>query len=123
MTYDIFIIVLLAAMMHAVVDVKETGETPTCEIIFAAVVDEEHAFRGVLKLIESLSRGSLPEAAVVAEPTELRAVRANKGVLRWNITTRGKSTHSSNPNLGKNAISDKTDISNLGFFTSSFLFR
>ena len=100
----------LAAMMHAVVAVKETGEIPPCEIIFAAVVDEEHAFRGVLKLIEFLRKGSLPEAAVVAEPTELRTVRANKGVLRWNVTTRGKSVHSSNPNLGKSAISDMARV-------------
>ena len=92
----------LAAMMHAVKEV----ERPPCDVIFATVVDEEHAYRGVLRLIESLRKDSLPEAAVVAEPTELRVIRANKGVLRWDVVTHGKSAHSSRPELGRNAITD-----------------
>ncbi|MEK7787879.1 MAG: M20/M25/M40 family metallo-hydrolase, partial [Chloroflexota bacterium] len=44
-------------------------------------------------------------AAVVAEPTELRAVTTSKGVLRWRIRTRGRSAHSSKPHLGVNAVS------------------
>ncbi len=94
----------LAAMMHAVRDIHRSGQRPPCDVIFAAVVDEENAFRGVLGLIQSLSDGPLPEAAIVAEPTELRVIRANKGVLRWQIATRGKSAHSSKPHLGVNAI-------------------
>ncbi|MDF1810920.1 MAG: M20 family metallopeptidase [Verrucomicrobiales bacterium] len=87
----------LAAMMHAVVEVKD----PSCEIWLAAVIDEEHAYRGVLGLIEELPHAA---AAIVAEPTENRIVRANKGVLRWRIRTRGKAAHSAKPHLGKNAI-------------------
>ena len=100
----------LAAMMHAVRALKESGRVPPCEVVFAAVVDEEHAFRGVLRLIDSLQNTLLPEAAVVAEPTELRVVRANKGVLRWKIITRGKSVHSSHPKRGLNAISDMARV-------------
>lgn len=96
----------LAAMMHAVSQVQR----PACDVILAAVVDEEHAYRGVLRLIESLQDGPLPVAAVVAEPTELRAIRANKGVLRWEIVTRGKSAHSSRPELGHNAITDMARV-------------
>jgi len=40
----------------------------------------------------------------VAEPTELRAVIATKGVLRWRIVVRGRAAHSSKPQLGLNAI-------------------
>lgn len=94
----------LAAMMHAVRDIHLSGQRPPCEVIFAAVVDEENAYRGVLGLIQSLADGPLPEAAIVAEPTGLRVIRANKGVLRWHIITRGKSAHSSKPHLGVNAI-------------------
>lgn len=91
----------LAAMMHAVVEVRE----PACDVILAAVVDEEHAYRGVTRLVGSLQGGGqLPAAAVVAEPTELRAIRANKGVLRWEVVTHGKTAHSSKPELGSNAI-------------------
>lgn len=94
----------LAAMMHAVRDIHASGEKPPCEVIFAAVIDEEHAYRGVLGLLDSLAAGPLPEAAIVAEPTELRVIRVNKGVLRWRIATRGVSAHSSKPHLGVNAI-------------------
>lgn len=91
----------LAAMMHAVASLKEQGITPECEVWLAAVVDEEFSFRGVVKLCEGLQA----EAAIVAEPTDLRAVIASKGVLRWRIVTRGKAAHSSKPHLGNNAIS------------------
>ncbi|MCB1229112.1 MAG: M20 family metallopeptidase [Verrucomicrobiae bacterium] len=96
----------LAAMMQAVRDLAESGTPPPCEVIFAAVIDEEHHYRGVTALIEWLRRRGrpLPEAAVVAEPTELRVVRANKGVLRFRVITRGKSAHSAKPHLGRNAI-------------------
>ncbi len=96
----------LAAMMHAARDLAESTETPPCDVIFAAVIDEEHHYRGVTALIEWLRKCGrpIPEAAVVAEPTELRVVRANKGVLRFRVTTRGKSAHSSKPHLGRNAI-------------------
>ncbi|MBT5705069.1 M20 family metallopeptidase [bacterium] len=100
----------LAAMVHAIYALKKHGHVPPCEIIFAAVVDEEHAYRGVLRLIESLQDSTLPEAAVVAEPTELRLVRANKGVLRWKIVTYGKSVHSAHPKRGHNAISDMAKV-------------
>ncbi len=98
----------LAAMMHAVATLRD----PPYDVVLAAVVDEEYAYRGVLRLVESLSHQgtSLPDAAVVAEPTELRAIRANKGVLRWDVVTRGKSAHSSRPELGRNAITDMARV-------------
>ena len=91
----------LAAMMHAVASLKEEGVTPECEVWMAAVVDEEYSFRGVVKLCEGLQA----DASIVAEPTEMRAVIASKGVLRWRIIVRGKAAHSSKPHLGVNAIS------------------
>jgi acetylornithine deacetylase len=91
----------LAAMMHAVASLREQGDAPPCEVWLAAAADEEYSFRGVLKLCEGLTA----DAAVVAEPTELRAVIASKGVLRWKIGVRGKAAHSSKPHLGVNAIS------------------
>ena len=90
----------LAAMMHAVADIHASGEKPPCDIWMAAVVDEEFSFRGVVKLCEGLQA----DAAIVAEPTEMRCVTASKGVLRWRMRTRGKAAHSSKPHLGVNAI-------------------
>ena len=90
----------LAAMMHAVAGVKADGLVPPCDVWLAAVVDEEFSFRGVTKLCENL----VAEAAIVAEPTNLRAVVASKGVLRWRIRVQGKAAHSGKPHLGINAI-------------------
>lgn len=91
----------LAAMMHAVAFLKQNRITPPCEVWLAAVVDEEFAFQGAIRLCEGLQA----HAAIIAEPTELRAVVASKGVLRWKIRTHGKAAHSSKPHLGVNAIS------------------
>lgn len=90
----------LAAMMHAVADVYASGIKPVCEVWLAAVVDEEHSFKGVLRLCEGLPA----EAAIVAEPTELKPVVASKGVLRVILRTLGKAAHSAKPHLGNNAI-------------------
>ncbi|MCB1210707.1 MAG: M20 family metallopeptidase [Verrucomicrobiales bacterium] len=90
----------LAAMMHALADIHAAGETPPCEVWLAAVVDEEFSFRGVVKLCEGL----IADAAIVAEPTEMRCITASKGCLRWKIRVEGKSAHSAKPHLGTNAI-------------------
>jgi len=90
----------LAAMMHAVASWHGDGIQPPCEVWLAAVVDEEHSYRGVVKLCEGLTG----QAALVAEPTGLRAVIASKGVLRWRVVVRGKAAHSGKPHLGVNAI-------------------
>src|SRR5476651_913074 len=96
----------LAAMMHAVAAVHETGIPPPCEIWLAATMDEEFSFRGVAKLCEGLTA----QAALVAEPTSLRAVVATKGALRWRIVVAGKSAHSSKPHLGVSAIAHMARI-------------
>jgi len=90
----------LAAMMHAVAAVASSGNLPNAEVWLAAVVDEEYSFTGVKRLCEGLRA----DAAIVAEPTELRLVTASKGVLRGTVRTRGKAAHSSKPHLGVNAI-------------------
>lgn len=96
----------LAAMMHALAVVKASGVVPPCEVVLAAVVDEEFSFRGVVKLCEGLTA----DAAIVAEPTEMKVVIASKGTLRWRIGVRGKAAHSAKPHLGINAISHMARI-------------
>lgn len=95
----------LAAMLQAVLDVAEAGVQPPCDVWLAAVVDEEHAYTGVLALIDGLAAAGSAEAAVVAEPTRLRIVTATKGVLRFRIRLQGKAAHSSQPWLGTSAVS------------------
>jgi acetylornithine deacetylase len=110
----------MAAMMHAVASLVADGITPACDVVFAATIDEEFSYRGVVALCDSLQPGPADpavlevnrptrdplcaDAAIVAEPTELKPVIASKGVVRWKIETRGKAAHSSKPHLGTNAI-------------------
>jgi acetylornithine deacetylase/succinyl-diaminopimelate desuccinylase family protein len=95
----------LAAMMHAIADLKASGIKPACEVWLAAVVDEEYSFQGVLKLCEELRKDpTMTASAIVAEPTDLRVAIASKGVLRWRIHAIGLSAHSSQVHLGRNAI-------------------
>ena len=53
---------------------------------------------------ERQTRAPRPDLAVIAEPTELDVVVANKGATRWKIRTRGRACHSSDPSQGVNAI-------------------
>lgn len=96
----------LATMMHALAFLKTEAITPECDVLLAAVVDEEFSYRGVVKLCEDLQA----EAAIVAEPTEMRVVIATKGVLRCRILVHGKSAHSSKPHLGVNAITQMARV-------------
>ena len=78
-------------------------------IVMACTVNEEHGYTGATALTKLWSQpGSIiprpPDAAVVAEPTQLQVVVAHKGVVRWRCHTRGRATHSSQPHLGVNAI-------------------
>src|SRR5439155_14855453 len=72
-----------------------------CNIVLACTVDEEHTFLGVQELVR---RGLQADAAIIAEPTQLRIVNAHKGLCRWKVTTVGRSCHSSTPERGVNAI-------------------
>lgn len=90
----------LAAMMHALVDLRADPSPPPCDAWLAAVIDEEHEFRGVSAVCRSLAA----EWACVAEPTGLRIVTATKGVLRFRIAVSGRAAHSSRPHQGVNAV-------------------
>ncbi len=97
----------LAAMLHALRLVSESGQPPPATITMAATVDEEHSFMGVRALVEA---GFTADGAVVAEPTDLQLVTAHKGCLRWKVHTRGKVAHSSKTHLGVNAITAMAKI-------------
>jgi acetylornithine deacetylase len=79
-------------------------------IVLAATVNEENGFSGARRLAQSWTQANSklltrpPDAALVAEPTQLDVVVAHKGVLRWRCHTRGQAAHSSSPAAGQNAI-------------------
>jgi len=91
----------LAAMLLAMKLLREKNISLKGDVYLAAVVDEEHKYRGVLHF---LNQGFAFDAGIVGEPTNLDILIAHKGCIRWRIITRGISVHSSQPEKGKNAI-------------------
>lgn len=90
----------LAAALLAITELKRRGGA-NCRFAVACTSDEESGFLGV----ESLLPDRLaPDAAIVMEGTCLDIVTAHKGTVRWKITTRGVSVHSSLVPEGDNAI-------------------
>jgi len=94
----------VAAMLSALCELAVSKKRPTeTELVFAGLVDEEHAQAGSRALVASGFRADL---AIVGEPTRLQVVTAHKGSLWLDLETRGKSAHGARPELGRNAIHD-----------------
>jgi acetylornithine deacetylase len=91
----------MAAMLAVFARVVREKPRGAANLIMACSVDEEHTFTGVSQLVK---RGLKADGAIVAEPTQLHIVHAHKGVVRWHVSTTGRSCHSSSPEQGINAI-------------------
>lgn len=74
-------------------------------IHIALSYDEEAGCRGVPHLIEKLpTLCATPLGCIVGEPSKLMPVLRHKGKAAVRVTARGRSGHSSRPDLGHNAI-------------------
>jgi acetylornithine deacetylase len=112
---------MLAAISRAASKATQRRNSPTIAIAFT--VNEECGFTGVQACCDLLPRSSkqdaeivggtispaemfprLPDAAIVAEPTEFNVVVAHQGVVRWRCHTIGRAAHTSRPDAGINAI-------------------
>ena len=80
----------------------------TKPITVLATADEETDMAGARHLLDTEELTA--EAAIIGEPTSLELVTAHKGIFTMKITTRGRSAHSSNPNLGVNALEGMHEI-------------
>ncbi|MEL6722247.1 MAG: acetylornithine deacetylase [Pseudomonadota bacterium] len=67
-----------------------------------ATADEESSMSGAKALVAAADIGA--RHAVIGEPTGLKPVRMHKGVMMEGIRVVGRSGHSSNPALGRNAL-------------------
>jgi acetylornithine deacetylase len=96
----------MAAMLAAFARLVREKPAGAARVVMACSVDEEFTFLGVQRLAQSDLRGRFPDlvGAIVAEPTQLHIVDTHKGAVRWDLTTTGRSCHSSRPELGVNAI-------------------
>jgi acetylornithine deacetylase/succinyl-diaminopimelate desuccinylase family protein len=101
----------VAAMLSALIELAEAKSRPLeTEIIFAGLIDEEHAQAGSRALAAS---GFKADLAIVGEPTKLQVVTAHKGSLWLELETRGKAAHGATPQFGKNAIHEMARIVDL----------
>ncbi|OGT72957.1 MAG: acetylornithine deacetylase [Gammaproteobacteria bacterium RIFCSPLOWO2_02_FULL_57_10] len=78
------------------------GETLKQPLIVLATADEETSMQGA-RTIAELGR---PKArcAIIGEPTGMRPINAHKGIMMESIDLLGQSGHSSDPDLGRNAL-------------------
>ena len=97
----------MAAMLLAVRKILDEDGTLPLTLHFAATGDEEDGAMGAARLVES---GFSADAAIVAEPTEMKIVYAHKGTCRFRLKLRGKAAHSSVPWLGVNAVEAAADL-------------
>jgi acetylornithine deacetylase len=94
----------LAGMVLALLQVLESGEPPPATVWLLAAGDEEYGQSGIRHF---MAQSTLPLGrGIFGEPTGCLPVIQQKGVLRWDVTVRGHSAHTSQPELGRNAILD-----------------
>jgi succinyl-diaminopimelate desuccinylase len=89
--------VAMAEILHS--KVKLQGD-----VIFTATAGEETDSAGVKKFLKSQKTWPKFAGIIVPEPTNFDLVYAHRGLLWLQIITKGKSAHSSMPQLGINAI-------------------
>jgi acetylornithine deacetylase len=101
----------MAAMLAALSRRTESDSLPT--IVLACTINEECGYTGAKALSRLWSDDVCsekeffprpPDAAIVAEPTELNVVIAHQGQVRWRCHTIGRAAHTSRPDAGVNAI-------------------
>ncbi len=71
-------------------------------LIILATADEESSMEGARALVDA----GRPKGryALIGEPTSLTPIHAHKGIMMEKIRITGQAGHSSNPNLGNNAL-------------------
>jgi acetylornithine deacetylase/succinyl-diaminopimelate desuccinylase-like protein len=100
----------VAAMLSALCELAESKSRPLeTEVVFAGLVDEEHAQAGSHALAKSKFKADL---AIVGEFTSLQVVTAHKGSLWLELETRGVAAHGATPQFGKNAVHEMARIVN-----------
>ncbi|WDE99102.1 M20/M25/M40 family metallo-hydrolase [Lentisphaera profundi] len=98
----------MAIYIAAVEELLKSKNQISKNILIIGCSDEEFSFGGIAEVAKD---GISADFAIIGEPTELKALHAHKGVLRFNISTKGLACHSSTPELGHNAIYDISRIS------------
>ncbi len=71
-------------------------------LIIVATADEESSMDGAKALVEA--GRPMGRYAIIGEPTGMRPIRMHKGMMMESVRVQGRSSHSSDPSLGNNAL-------------------
>ena len=93
----------LAAMIYGAHQLQRSGLPQKGRVLVACVVQEEPC-EGIATRVLVEEEGIDPDWVVIAEPSDLQISRGQRGRIEFRITTRGRSAHASQPDLGHNAI-------------------
>ncbi len=91
----------LVASIFALDALKRLGWQPAATVYLRSVTEEECTGNGALSC---LVRGYRADAAIITEPTDASLVRANVGVIWFQVRMRGHPVHVREAGSGSNAI-------------------
>ena len=95
----------VAAVAAALVETARQRGRRGGDIIFAATAGEETDSCGTKRFVEQYRRRFAdPAGVLIPEPTDLKVLRAHRGILWLKIAAHGRTAHGSMPHLGINAI-------------------
>lgn len=99
----------LVAMVIAMIEINNANLLQKGMIRLMATAGEEMEQKGSAQLY---SNGYMDDvdALIIAEPSESMIAYAHKGSMNFRITSRGKSSHSSAPFMGQNAIKPLIEV-------------
>jgi len=100
----------IAAAVTAIGEIVNSATELQGDIIFLAAAGEETDSSGSIRFVRDCNW--LPELAgvVIPEPTDFAVVTTHRGMLWLKISTKGKTAHSSTPELGVNAITSMNSV-------------
>jgi succinyl-diaminopimelate desuccinylase len=101
----------ISAMITAIDAIKKSDVELKRNLMIVITGDEETGgLKGMKYMAENHPELLRTDMAISGEPTDTRICFAHKGLSVYEITTRGKSVHSSSPEKGVNAIVKMCEI-------------
>jgi len=91
----------LAIAMLMMVDYRERLSSDAGTLIFQGAIGEETGDPGTRTLLKEGYDGTY---GIVLEPTDFRVATRAKGLVCYNVTVHGESSHASRPDQGDNAV-------------------
>ena len=98
-----------ASCIEAIRSLIETSTELNGALVFAATVDEEMGSKEGLKILIK-KRILKPDAALIVDSDGFNIDIAQKGLIHFKITVRGKKAHGAYPHMGINAIIRSSEI-------------